>query len=132
MAVEVGVEGAVEREIAGMFRGQEAPGSGWASLVQLVVSAAMVSLLLDAPVLGIAIAPDAAHVDQQRLVLAEEQRQELGHRLLPDAVPAVDIHQRCRSGVYWPAEYIGCGDGGRQGWTAVGHSILKLRGRHAS
>jgi hypothetical protein len=48
----------------------------------------------------------AADVDEQRLVLAEEERQALGDRLLADAMPAVDVHQRGWRRVHRPAEDV--------------------------
>jgi hypothetical protein len=56
-----------------------------------------------------ALPPDAADVDEQRPVLAEEERQALGYRLLPDAGPAVDEDQRRRRRVHGPAKDIGGG-----------------------
>lgn len=40
---------------------------------------------------GGCLASYASDVDQQGLVSSQEQRQALGHRLLADAVPAVDV-----------------------------------------
>jgi hypothetical protein len=75
-----------------------------------------------------AFPPDAADVDEQRLVLAEEERQTLGHRLLPHAVPAVDEHQRRRRRVHGPAEYIGGGNRGRERRTTIGSGSHRVVG----
>jgi hypothetical protein len=68
---------------------------------------------------GGGLAADAADVDEQGLVLAEEQRQALGYRLLADAVPAVDVHQRGRGRVHGPAEDIRRRDRAGEGRTTI-------------
>lgn len=51
--------------------------------------------------------PNTADVDEQRLGPTQEQRQTLGHRLLADAVPAVDVDERGRGGVQGTVEDVG-------------------------
>lgn len=67
---------------------------------------------------------DAADVDEQRLVLAEQQRQALGHGGLSNAVPAVDVHHRRGAGLHRPTEDVR----GRQG--AGEHGPAGVWGTH--
>lgn len=86
--------------------------------VVLVAEPALVSVG-DAAARGGGGVPDAAQVDEQGLVLAEEQCQALGYRLLSDAMLAIDEHQGCRAWLHRPTEYIGGRDGSGDGRTAV-------------
>ena len=79
----------------------------------LVPAVFVVVMVLGATAVAVGTAdtlpPDAADVDEQRPVIAEEERQTLGYRLLSDAGPAVDEHQRRRRRVHGPTKDIGGG-----------------------
>ncbi len=113
--VGIGVE-VVRGKVARMFRGDERA-VVVVSRVETFVSVRVV-VVLGAAGAG-RLAPDAADVDQQRLVAAEEECQTLGDRLLADAVPAIDVDERGRGRVHGPAEDIGRRDGGGDGGTAA-------------
>lgn len=83
----------------------------------LMAKPALVSAA-DAAVWDGVVMADAADVDEQGLVFAEEKRQTLGDRLLPDAGPAVDVHQRCRGWVHRSAKDIRGRNGAKDGRTA--------------
>jgi hypothetical protein len=76
---------------------------------------------------------NAADVDEQCVVVTKEKRQVLGYRLLSDAIPAVDVYQRCGGGLHRPAEDIRSRDRGGEGRTTTGSvahwydSVLSVR-----
>jgi len=98
-----------------MFRGQEG-----VVLVPAVVVVFGYAFAAAAAVVAGRLPANATDVDEQRLVLAKQQRQTLGYRLLPDAMPPVDVHQWRWGRVHGPAENIGGRERGGERRATVG------------